>query len=237
MGSASRSRPISSRSRKPAVTRTLEAEGQHDVAGGEHLALLVERLVQRAEVLGARGLREQAQPRLHVGLGASGQLRQQGQAVERERRGVPDRDLATVPGVEQVTPGGGRLGERLGVVEDAHGVHHHVGAQAVGLAVGREYLGDVGHGGLVDPLPQAGLGALGEGVGVYDALYHRTDAVRHVLGRDERHAAAMADALHRAKSTQTPLYLDIPVSDLMTETPPVAPWQAALSGGTRRPVY
>ncbi|GHH71920.1 acetolactate synthase [Streptosporangium violaceochromogenes] len=47
----------------------------------------------------------------------------------------------------------------------------------------------------------------------------------------------LADALHRAKSTQTPLYLDIPVSDLMTETPPVAPWQAALSGDTRRPVY
>ncbi|MEU0520348.1 thiamine pyrophosphate-binding protein [Streptosporangium sp. NPDC006007] len=47
----------------------------------------------------------------------------------------------------------------------------------------------------------------------------------------------LADALQRAKTDRTPLYLDVPVSDLMTETPPVAPWQAALDGDAQRPVY
>ncbi|MGW1302355.1 thiamine pyrophosphate-binding protein [Streptomyces sp. NPDC002514] len=36
------------------------------------------------------------------------------------------------------------------------------------------------------------------GVALYDALYRRTDDIRHVLARDERHAAAMADAYARS---------------------------------------
>jgi acetolactate synthase-1/2/3 large subunit len=36
------------------------------------------------------------------------------------------------------------------------------------------------------------------GVAFYDALYHRTGDIRHVLARDERHAGAMADAYARS---------------------------------------
>ncbi|ACU36775.1 thiamine pyrophosphate-binding protein [Actinosynnema mirum] len=35
------------------------------------------------------------------------------------------------------------------------------------------------------------------GVVLYDALFHRTDEIEHVLARDERHAAAMADGYAR----------------------------------------
>lgn len=39
------------------------------------------------------------------------------------------------------------------------------------------------------------------GVSLYDALYHRTAEITHVLARDERHAAAMADAFARASNS------------------------------------
>ncbi|MFJ5840392.1 thiamine pyrophosphate-binding protein [Streptomyces shenzhenensis] len=56
---------------------------------------------------------------------------------------------------------------------------------------------------LVDTLVAAGVttlfGVPGDtGVALYDALYRRTDDIRHVLARDERHAAAMADAYARS---------------------------------------
>lgn len=38
------------------------------------------------------------------------------------------------------------------------------------------------------------------GVVFYDALYRRTDRLRHVLARDERHAASMADAFARVSN-------------------------------------
>jgi acetolactate synthase-1/2/3 large subunit len=54
----------------------------------------------------------------------------------------------------------------------------------------------------VDALIEGGVttvfGVPGDtGVALYDALYHRTDDIRHVLARDERHAATMADAYAR----------------------------------------
>jgi len=39
------------------------------------------------------------------------------------------------------------------------------------------------------------------GISLYDAFYHRPDEIQHVLARDERHAAAMADAFARASNT------------------------------------
>jgi acetolactate synthase I/II/III large subunit len=56
---------------------------------------------------------------------------------------------------------------------------------------------------LVDALVAAGVttlfGVPGDtGVALYDALYRRTDDIRHILARDERHAAAMADAYARS---------------------------------------
>lgn len=59
---------------------------------------------------------------------------------------------------------------------------------------------------LVDCLVRAGIttifGVPGDtGVVLYDALYHRHDEIRHVLARDERHAAAMADGYARAAGT------------------------------------
>lgn len=55
---------------------------------------------------------------------------------------------------------------------------------------------------LVDSLVAAGVrtifGVPGDtGVALYDALYHRTGGLQHVLARDERHAATMADAYSR----------------------------------------
>jgi acetolactate synthase I/II/III large subunit len=55
---------------------------------------------------------------------------------------------------------------------------------------------------LVEALVRAGVrdlfGLPGDtGVVFYDALYRRVDDIRHVLARDERHAAAMADAYAR----------------------------------------
>jgi acetolactate synthase-1/2/3 large subunit len=55
---------------------------------------------------------------------------------------------------------------------------------------------------LVDALIRAGVkhlfGVPGDtGVVLYDALGYRTEEIRHVLARDERHAAAMADAYAR----------------------------------------
>lgn len=55
---------------------------------------------------------------------------------------------------------------------------------------------------LVDCLAAAGIehvfGVPGDtGVVFYDALFHQTDRVTHVLARDERHAVAMADAYAR----------------------------------------
>ncbi|MBO0875569.1 MAG: thiamine pyrophosphate-binding protein [Pseudonocardia sp.] len=55
---------------------------------------------------------------------------------------------------------------------------------------------------LVETLVRAGVrelfGLPGDtGVVFYDALYRRADDIRHVLARDERHAAAMADAYAR----------------------------------------
>lgn len=59
---------------------------------------------------------------------------------------------------------------------------------------------------LVECLARAGVshvfGVPGDtGVTFYDALYHRQDAIQHVLARDERHAAFMADAYARASNT------------------------------------
>ncbi len=59
---------------------------------------------------------------------------------------------------------------------------------------------------LVECLIRAGVGHIfgvpgDTGVTFYDALYHRQDAVQHVLARDERHAAFMADAYARASNT------------------------------------
>lgn len=59
---------------------------------------------------------------------------------------------------------------------------------------------------LVECLHRAGVttifGVPGDtGVGLYEALYHRTDDVEHVLARDERHASAMADAYARVSNT------------------------------------
>lgn len=56
---------------------------------------------------------------------------------------------------------------------------------------------------LVEALVRAGVrclfGVPGDtGVAFYDALFSRTDDIEHVLARDERHAAAMADAYARA---------------------------------------
>lgn len=39
------------------------------------------------------------------------------------------------------------------------------------------------------------------GVHLYDALYHRSDRIRHVLARDERHAAVMADVYARCTNS------------------------------------
>jgi acetolactate synthase-1/2/3 large subunit len=55
---------------------------------------------------------------------------------------------------------------------------------------------------LVESLHRAGVevvfGLSGDtGVALYDALYHRRDEVRHVMARDERNAAYMADAYAR----------------------------------------
>ncbi|MFN8470902.1 MAG: thiamine pyrophosphate-binding protein [Anaerolineae bacterium] len=59
---------------------------------------------------------------------------------------------------------------------------------------------------LVECLAQAGVGHIfgvpgDTGVTFYDALYHRQDTIRHILARDERHAAFMADAYARASNT------------------------------------
>ncbi|MFE3140969.1 thiamine pyrophosphate-binding protein [Streptomyces scopuliridis] len=56
---------------------------------------------------------------------------------------------------------------------------------------------------LVDALIAGGVSTLfgvpgDTGVALYDALYHRTDDIRHILARDERHAGAMADAYARS---------------------------------------
>ncbi|MGW3952318.1 thiamine pyrophosphate-binding protein [Streptomyces sp. NPDC004752] len=56
---------------------------------------------------------------------------------------------------------------------------------------------------LVDALVAAGVttlfGVPGDtGVALYDALYRRMDDIQHILARDERHAAAMADAYARS---------------------------------------
>lgn len=55
---------------------------------------------------------------------------------------------------------------------------------------------------LIESLHRAGVevvfGLSGDtGVALYDALYHRRDEVRHVMARDERNAAYMADAYAR----------------------------------------
>ncbi len=55
---------------------------------------------------------------------------------------------------------------------------------------------------LVESLCRAGVrtlfGVPGDtGVGLYDALYRATDRIRHILARDERHAATMADVYAR----------------------------------------
>ncbi|RGE19171.1 thiamine pyrophosphate-binding protein [Leucobacter sp. wl10] len=55
---------------------------------------------------------------------------------------------------------------------------------------------------LAESLIAAGVGTVfgvpgDTGVAFYDALYWRTDRLRHVLARDERHAVAMADAYGR----------------------------------------
>jgi acetolactate synthase-1/2/3 large subunit len=59
---------------------------------------------------------------------------------------------------------------------------------------------------LVDGLARAGVstvfGVPGDtGVVFYDALYHRSTDIRHILARDERHAAFMADAYARTTGT------------------------------------
>jgi len=59
---------------------------------------------------------------------------------------------------------------------------------------------------VVECLVRAGIdrlfGVPGDtGVVLYDALYHRTDDITHVLARDERHAAAMADGYARVRNT------------------------------------
>lgn len=59
---------------------------------------------------------------------------------------------------------------------------------------------------LVECLVRAGVGQLfgvpgDTGVIFYDALYDRTGDIRHVLARDERHAAAMADGFARASNS------------------------------------
>ena len=59
---------------------------------------------------------------------------------------------------------------------------------------------------VVECLVRAGIqrlfGVPGDtGVVLYDALYHRTADITHVLARDERHAAAMADGYARASNT------------------------------------
>ncbi|WP_162794190.1 thiamine pyrophosphate-binding protein [Streptomyces paludis] len=56
---------------------------------------------------------------------------------------------------------------------------------------------------LVDALVAGGVttlfGVPGDtGVALYDALYERADDIRHILARDERHAASMADAYARS---------------------------------------
>jgi len=59
---------------------------------------------------------------------------------------------------------------------------------------------------VVECLVRAGIdrlfGVPGDtGVVLYDALYHRTDDITHVLARDERHAAAMADGYARVRGS------------------------------------
>lgn len=59
---------------------------------------------------------------------------------------------------------------------------------------------------VVECLVRAGIdrlfGVPGDtGVVLYDALYHRTGDITHVLARDERHAAAMADGYARVRGT------------------------------------
>ncbi|MFN8481870.1 MAG: thiamine pyrophosphate-binding protein [Anaerolineae bacterium] len=59
---------------------------------------------------------------------------------------------------------------------------------------------------LVECLVRAGVGHVfgvpgDTGVTFYDALYHHRDTIHHVLARDERHAAFMADAYARAGNT------------------------------------
>jgi acetolactate synthase I/II/III large subunit len=49
--------------------------------------------------------------------------------------------------------------------------------------------------------------------------------------------AEYADVLRAARASGGPVYIDITVPDLDQETPPVAPWQAALAGQATRPVY
>ncbi len=59
---------------------------------------------------------------------------------------------------------------------------------------------------LVESLCHAGIGMIfgvpgDTGIIFYDALYHRRDRLRHVLARDERHAAIMADVYARCTNT------------------------------------
>jgi acetolactate synthase I/II/III large subunit len=59
---------------------------------------------------------------------------------------------------------------------------------------------------LVECLIRAGVSTIfglpgDTGVDLYDALFRRTADIQHVLTRDERHAATMADAYARAKGT------------------------------------
>lgn len=44
-------------------------------------------------------------------------------------------------------------------------------------------------------------------------------------------------ALERAKDSKAPLYVDVEVKHMIESAPAVAPWQAALSGHSERPVY
>lgn len=70
-------------------------------------------------------------------------------------------------------------------------------AEGAALATGAEIVADCLIEGGVDVL----FGLPGDtGVCLYDALYHRTSRIRHVLARDERHAGAMADSYARVRN-------------------------------------